>query len=65
LDVDTVKKLSIDAQEIGTINLSPIIQSIPIVDKRNQLQELIVRVDVPPLSFQALPFITLSKKNYI
>ncbi|CAF4185154.1 unnamed protein product, partial [Adineta steineri] len=65
LDVDTVKKLSIDAQEIGTINLSPIIQSIPIVDKRNQLQELIVRVNIPPLSFQALPFTTLKQSQKV
>ncbi|CAF2739012.1 unnamed protein product [Rotaria sp. Silwood2] len=60
LDIDNVKKFSIDAIEIGTINLSPILQSIPIVQARNQLQELIVRVHVPPLSLQAIPFIISS-----
>ncbi|CAF3662360.1 unnamed protein product [Adineta steineri] len=65
LDIDTVKKLSIDAQEIATIDLSPMILSIPIAEQCNQLQELIVRVNIPPLSFQALPFTTLKQSQKV
>ncbi|CAF0757101.1 unnamed protein product [Adineta ricciae] len=57
LDTNTVEKSSIDAQEIGTINLSPHLLGIPLVSKRTQLRELIVRVQVPPLSLQAVPFL--------
>ncbi|CAF4915531.1 unnamed protein product, partial [Rotaria sp. Silwood1] len=63
LDVNNVKKFSIDAIEIGTISLSPILQSIPTVHNRDQFQELIVRVHVPPLSLQAVPFIISSSSS--
>ncbi|CAF1239524.1 unnamed protein product [Rotaria sordida] len=65
LDVDNVKKFSIDAVEFGTIGLSPMHESIPIVHKRDQLQELIVRVHVPPLSLQAVPFIISKQKQNV
>ncbi|CAF3366114.1 unnamed protein product [Rotaria sp. Silwood1] len=65
LDVNNVKKFSIDAIEIGTISLSPILQSIPTVHNRDQFQELIVRVHVPPLSLQAVPFIISKQKQNV
>ncbi|CAF4919031.1 unnamed protein product, partial [Rotaria sp. Silwood1] len=46
-----------------TISLSPILQSIPTVHNRDQFQELIVRVHVPPLSLQAVPFIISSSSS--
>ncbi|UJR27289.1 hypothetical protein I4U23_008584 [Adineta vaga] len=65
LDSDAVKKFAIDAQEIGTIKLSSILQSIPLGNKREQFQEMIVRVQVPPLSIQAIPFFLTQKTGKI
>lgn len=62
LDADTAKKHSIDAEDFGMIPLSPTIREIPLPHPRTQLQELIVRVNVPALSLQAIPFTATKTK---
>ncbi|CAF1567664.1 unnamed protein product [Rotaria magnacalcarata] len=65
LDTAIAKKFSIDVTEIGTINLSPSFLTIPLDFPRNQVQELIIRVHVPPLSLQAIPFIASKQQQSV
>ncbi|CAF3219791.1 unnamed protein product [Rotaria socialis] len=65
LDAAIAKKFSIDVTEIGTINLSPSFLRIPLGFPRNQVQELIIRVHVPPLSLQAIPFISSKQQQSV
>lgn len=42
--------------ELQLMPISPNVLDIPIKQKRNQYEEYVLRVSLPPLTLQALPF---------
>ncbi|CAF1593891.1 unnamed protein product, partial [Didymodactylos carnosus] len=56
LDINKIRKYSIDVNQIGIIKMSSIFLSIPLNENRTAEYEVIVRVTIPPLSIQVVPF---------